>query len=251
MTDDSDNPFLTIAETAELLRVNRRTLDNLRWQDEGPPFRRHGGRIVYHRDELLAWSEQRRARTPSAKGPQEPPAARNRQCSASPFSRSRAPRRALRRFIWNISPSVPPGLYWLITPRHRRAPWRSSACPSRFWRSQTPVATCRPAPSSSRGSLAKSAMSSADMARSLPSMGVPLPTRGAPMRRGGRCRAGVAVTVSMPPRPLSCQLIPAASTAAISVRSTAAMSSAPLYPFGRWHPLAFPAPAADDPADQP
>ena len=51
MTDDIDNPFLTIDETAELLRVNRRTLDNLRWQDDGPPFRRHGGRIVYHRDE--------------------------------------------------------------------------------------------------------------------------------------------------------------------------------------------------------
>ena len=76
MTDDSD-PFLTIAEAAQLLRVNRRTLDNLRWKGEGPPFRRHGGRIVYHRDELLAWSEQRRARTPSAKGRQEPPAERN------------------------------------------------------------------------------------------------------------------------------------------------------------------------------
>jgi hypothetical protein len=49
----------------------------LRWKGEGPPFRRHGGRIVYHRDELLAWSEQRRARTPSAKGRQEPPAEHN------------------------------------------------------------------------------------------------------------------------------------------------------------------------------
>ncbi len=77
MTDDSDNPFLTIAEAARLLRVKRRTLDNLRWQDDGPPFRRHGGRIVYHRDELLAWSEQRRARTPSPEGRQEPPAGRN------------------------------------------------------------------------------------------------------------------------------------------------------------------------------
>ena len=76
MTDDTDNPFLTIDETAELLRVNRRTLDNLRWRDEGPPFRRHGGRIVYHRDEVLAWSEQRRARTPPDRS-EEPPTARN------------------------------------------------------------------------------------------------------------------------------------------------------------------------------
>ena len=74
MTDDSDSPFLTIAETALLLRVNRRTLDNLRWQNDGPPFRRHGGRIIYHRDEVLAWSKQRRARTPSTRAPQEPPA---------------------------------------------------------------------------------------------------------------------------------------------------------------------------------
>jgi hypothetical protein len=37
-TDDS--PFLTIDETAELLRVKRRTLDNLRWSGDGPPARR-------------------------------------------------------------------------------------------------------------------------------------------------------------------------------------------------------------------
>ena len=53
--------FLTIPEAAKLLRVNRRTLDNLRWNHTGPEFRRHGGRVVYCRDELLAWSERRRA----------------------------------------------------------------------------------------------------------------------------------------------------------------------------------------------
>jgi predicted DNA-binding transcriptional regulator AlpA len=66
MCDDTDNPFLTVQETADLLRVKRRTLDNLRWKNEGPPWRRHGGRIVYHRDEVLAWSEQRRARSGAA-----------------------------------------------------------------------------------------------------------------------------------------------------------------------------------------
>jgi excisionase family DNA binding protein len=54
--------FLTIAEAAELLRVHRRTLDNMRWKGTGPIFRRHGGRIVYHRDELLAWSAERKAK---------------------------------------------------------------------------------------------------------------------------------------------------------------------------------------------
>lgn len=60
MCDDTDSPFLTIDETAKLLRVNRRTLDNHRWKQTGPPYRRHGGRIVYHREEVLRWSDQRR-----------------------------------------------------------------------------------------------------------------------------------------------------------------------------------------------
>ena len=60
--------FLTIVEAAEILRIKPRTLDNMRWRGEGPPFRRHGGRIVYHRDELLAWSEQRRARMAALRG---------------------------------------------------------------------------------------------------------------------------------------------------------------------------------------
>ncbi len=58
--------FLTIAEAAELLRVHRCTLDNMRWRDTGPIFRRHGGRIVYQRDELLAWSAERKSRNARA-----------------------------------------------------------------------------------------------------------------------------------------------------------------------------------------
>ena len=83
MTDETDNPFLTIDETAELLRVNRRTLDNLRWQDDGPPFRRHGGRIVYHRDDVLAWSERRRARTPMDRHNEAPTPRNGRPAPAS------------------------------------------------------------------------------------------------------------------------------------------------------------------------
>jgi excisionase family DNA binding protein len=58
----STTDFLTIAEAAELLRVHRRTLDNMRWNGTGPVFRRHGGRVVYHREELLAWSAERKAK---------------------------------------------------------------------------------------------------------------------------------------------------------------------------------------------
>ena len=62
MMDPANDRFLTIAEAAELLRMHRRTLDNLRWRGEGPRYRRHGGRIVYLLSELLAWSDQRRVR---------------------------------------------------------------------------------------------------------------------------------------------------------------------------------------------
>jgi hypothetical protein len=64
MDDDCDSPFLIIDEAAKVLRVNRRTLDNLRWKRTGPPYRRHGGRIVYHRDDLAKWSEQHRGGPP-------------------------------------------------------------------------------------------------------------------------------------------------------------------------------------------
>ena len=56
MTDQSDNPFLTVAEAAQFLRLKKRTLDNMRWMGNGPKFRKHGGRIYYHVDELKGWS---------------------------------------------------------------------------------------------------------------------------------------------------------------------------------------------------
>lgn len=67
MVPNPDVPdFLTIAEAAQLLRIHRRTLDNMRWRGTGPIFRRHGGRIVYQRDELLAWSAERKAKNTRA-----------------------------------------------------------------------------------------------------------------------------------------------------------------------------------------
>jgi helix-turn-helix protein len=76
MFDDNDgngsSPFLTIDEAATLLRVKPRTLDNLRWSGDGPPARRHGGRIVYYRREVLDWSERRRTHTPGPQGSTKP-----------------------------------------------------------------------------------------------------------------------------------------------------------------------------------
>jgi Helix-turn-helix domain len=56
MNTPSDNPFLTVAEAAAYLRLKKRTLDNMRWMGLGPQFRKHGGRIYYHIDELKEWS---------------------------------------------------------------------------------------------------------------------------------------------------------------------------------------------------
>ncbi len=65
MTEDSKNPFLTVAEAAAYLRLKKRTLDNMRWMGTGPKFRKHGGRVFYHRTDLKTWSEQTRRRSSS------------------------------------------------------------------------------------------------------------------------------------------------------------------------------------------
>jgi len=56
MNEQSNNPFLTVTEAAAYLRLKKRTLDNMRWMGTGPRFRKHGGRIYYHLDELKEWS---------------------------------------------------------------------------------------------------------------------------------------------------------------------------------------------------
>lgn len=53
------SPYVSVAEAATWLRLKRRTLDNLRWLGGGPKYRKHGGRVFYHRDELERWSEAR------------------------------------------------------------------------------------------------------------------------------------------------------------------------------------------------
>ncbi len=56
MTEKTATPFLTVDEAATYLRLKKRTLDNMRWMGTGPKYRKHGGRIYYHVDELKEWS---------------------------------------------------------------------------------------------------------------------------------------------------------------------------------------------------
>lgn len=65
MSENEMSPFLTVEEAAAYLRLRKRTLDNMRWQGTGPRFRKHGGRILYHRDDIIAWSESSRRRSAS------------------------------------------------------------------------------------------------------------------------------------------------------------------------------------------
>jgi hypothetical protein len=52
--------FLTTAEAAEFLRLKKHTLENMRSQETGPPRRKHGGRVFYHLEDLIAWSKNTR-----------------------------------------------------------------------------------------------------------------------------------------------------------------------------------------------
>ncbi len=55
--------FLTTDEAAEFLRLKRHTLENMRSLKTGPPARKHGGRVFYHVDDLIAWSKNTRRKT--------------------------------------------------------------------------------------------------------------------------------------------------------------------------------------------
>lgn len=61
------SPFLTVEEAADYLKLTRSTLDNFRWAGGGPVYRKHGGRVCYHPDELERWSRDREFKSTSAK----------------------------------------------------------------------------------------------------------------------------------------------------------------------------------------
>lgn len=61
MSSDPQSPFLTSQEAADYLRLDVKTLNNMRWRREGPNYRKHGGKVVYHRRDLDYWSQDRDA----------------------------------------------------------------------------------------------------------------------------------------------------------------------------------------------
>ena len=65
MNSRENNPFFNVTEAAEYLRLKKPTLDNMRWMGTGPIFRKHGGRIYYHFEELTRWSDDSRAMSTS------------------------------------------------------------------------------------------------------------------------------------------------------------------------------------------
>ena len=69
MAHQRKSQLLTTAEAAEFLRLKPHTLENMRWQGTGPPFRKHGGRVFYHRAEIKQWSDQARRRSSSGRKP--------------------------------------------------------------------------------------------------------------------------------------------------------------------------------------
>lgn len=53
------SPYLNVDEAARYLLLTTKTLNNYRWAGYGPKYRKHGGRVVYRKDDLDHWSEQR------------------------------------------------------------------------------------------------------------------------------------------------------------------------------------------------
>lgn len=58
MTDNGarPSPFMTTREAADYLRISVRTMENWRWSNDGPFYRKHGGTVVYHIDDLNNYS---------------------------------------------------------------------------------------------------------------------------------------------------------------------------------------------------
>jgi hypothetical protein len=52
------HPFLNTAQTAHYLGLSARHLERLRGRGEGPGYRRHGRYVLYHIDEIEAWSRR-------------------------------------------------------------------------------------------------------------------------------------------------------------------------------------------------
>jgi excisionase family DNA binding protein len=69
------SPFLTTLQAARYLGLADQTLEKMRREHRGPPYRRHGRYVRYHIAELDAWSKENGGRSGSTKpGGGNPPA---------------------------------------------------------------------------------------------------------------------------------------------------------------------------------
>lgn len=56
------SPFLTTPQAANYLNISDRLLKRLRVRGKGPVFRRHSRYVLYHIDDLDAWSREQAGR---------------------------------------------------------------------------------------------------------------------------------------------------------------------------------------------
>lgn len=52
------SPYLLPDEAAMYLRLESRTLEDHRKLKTGPAYRKHGGKVCYHEDDLDLWSKK-------------------------------------------------------------------------------------------------------------------------------------------------------------------------------------------------
>jgi hypothetical protein len=64
------SPYLSAVEAAFYLRVTARALEHFRCEGGGPSYRKHGGSVVYHLEDLDCWSLMRRYSSTSKKAEQ-------------------------------------------------------------------------------------------------------------------------------------------------------------------------------------
>ena len=81
--DPSPSPYFTLTEAAAFLRLAPRTLDNMRQRGTGPLYGKHGGRVRYHHDELVAWADSTRRRTTTERKPTSRCDDRNASCQTA------------------------------------------------------------------------------------------------------------------------------------------------------------------------
>lgn len=63
-----ENPFLTVDEAADLLRLSPRSLEGFRYRGGGPRYSKAGRRVLYRRTDIEAWIE-RQARDNTHRAP--------------------------------------------------------------------------------------------------------------------------------------------------------------------------------------